>query len=311
MGGGRVPGALGGGMTGGAMGATSEWQPPAAPTMGTQGPQLDPAEAGEREAGSPVALSTAPTLFSPTDSIPVPSPLTPESLVRLYQSLPVDFRDPATGNIDRVSCSPCIYTNMALPRRLPCATAAQNLIQRAWRASTGRSRILALPGRYRPMIRHAFMARGLPGEMALTLSLALSCGVATRANVDRYCHDKSVAGLGLECMHFVWAYFLLRYNVEVSLAISSFRRRDRQRRTIAEIQADDVLVWDSADGHVDHIAVVSSTVSGAANQFRIGESTGSFGGPPGGYDDTGGLSISTYEFAEPDDEGSFPVRRNL
>jgi hypothetical protein len=152
MAGGRVPGSLGEGIAGGAIITPSDWLRPTAPTMSTQGPQLEPAEDAPPAAERPAAHGAEPTLFSPSDAIALNGPLTPESLVQLYQNLPVEFRDPATGSIDRVVCSPCIYTNMspALPRRHPCPTAAANLRQRAERASmaaTASSRCRTATGR--------------------------------------------------------------------------------------------------------------------------------------------------------------------
>jgi len=302
----RIPGPLGrgtGGMHGRlARGAASVPRPDQPPAAAQVEPLLAEASVAE--------VSATLLAFSPPAALALPEPLTPEILADTYRRMTVTYRDPASGVIARTDCSPCTYVNLAHESRTPQPKAARTLLQRAERASRGRRPVLSLPPAFRAAIRRAFMAIGSPSDMALALSVALSTGVTSPRTVDRYCHDLRLAGLGLHCTGFVMVYFSLRHGFRPDAAINNYRVEALRRRTLAEIQPDDVLVWEGDDGEmVDHIAVVSSRVDG--NRFRIGESTGSFGGPARYYRRRGGVSISTYEFGPPGRTGVFPVRRNL
>jgi hypothetical protein len=258
--------------------------------------------------------AAAGALFSPPMTVPLPTPLTPESLANLYPQLPVTYRNPVTGSLAIAQCSPCIYANTQVPDRVPNRNAVLHLRAQVNEFAAGRDRRLAsaLSGADRRRIARAFNGHGRPADMAFTLSLALSCDVTTPAAVNRYCHDVSIGGLGLDCVGFVQSYFELRHGFIPGSAIPYYRVADLQRWTAADIRPDDVLIWDSDDRDVaDHIAVVSSA-AGAASCFRVGESTGSFGGPSPSYAQrAGGVSISTYRFSGPNASGSFQVTRNL
>lgn len=314
MGFGRIPGSFGA-AGGGLPGQTSAYAARRASATLSAGPALEPASPPPGADAVCEDLSPAPAPgsvlpFSPPPITPLPGPLTPELLANAYRRLPVRYRDPLTGEERTHDCSPCTYVNHAHADRTPRASAVAELRTAAHRAAHGRRPTLSLADGYIGAIRHAFAAIGLPSEMGLTLSIALSTGVATPATVDRYCHDLSVGGLGLHCTGFVMAYFLLRHGFRPDSAINNYRVDRLRRRTAAEIRPDDVLVWEGRDGEmIDHIAVVSSRVNAA--RFRIGESTGSFGGPAVYYGRPGGVSISTYEFGGVTPAGAFTVRRNL
>lgn len=307
MGLGRIPGSMGGGV-GGLPGQTSAHAGRRCSSALTAGPSLEPAPAAPADGVAPPAGPVGP--FSPPAMVMLPTPLTPEVLANTYRRLSVRYRDPASGEDRTAECSPCTYVNHAHADRTPRPTATAELRAAAHRAAHGRHPTLSLSDGYIGAIRHAFGAIGTPSEMAVTLSIALSTGVTTPGTVDRYCHDLTVGGLGLHCTGFVMAYFVLRHGFRPDAAINNYRVDRLRRRTVAEIQPDDVLVWEGDDGEmVDHIAVVSSRVN--ATRLRVGESTGSFGGPTRYYGRPGGVSISTYEFGAATATGAFAVRRNL
>lgn len=300
----RVPGPFGRG-AGGLHGRLAR----AARSVRTVGPSLvaPPAEPSPAEAAQ--AGASAPP-FSPPAVMALPTPLTPEILANTYRLMTVTYRDPTSGAIRQADCSPCTYVNLAHDDRTPHPRAAHILLTHAERAAQGRRPVITLQPRFRPAILRAFRAIGTPSDMAFTLSIALSTGVTSPTTVDRYCHDLTIAGLGLHCTGFVMVYFTLRHGFRPASAINNYRVEALRRRTVAEIQPDDVLVWEGDDGEmVDHIAVVSSRIDDT--RLRVGESTGSFGGPARYYGRRGGVSISTYAFEPPGRTGAFPVRRNL
>lgn len=277
-------------------------------------PAAGAAEAPAEEA-APVPAAPLAGPFTPPVTVPLPDPLTPEGLAHMYQSLTVTYRDRDEGTRAQVTCSPSIYLNGLIRNREPNIDAINNVHRCAGRAAMGRNPIIAFADGHNQIIGRCRQTRGTPGDFAYIISLALSAGVIGLGRVDQFCKNRAVCGLGLDCVGFVRSYFRLRYDFDADSSIPNYRRGP-QRRTVAEIQPDDVLVWNASDGGSQgahsHIAVVSSRVSGAATRFRIGESTGSFGGPPGRqYGRGGGVAITTYEFGAPDSRGSFPVRRNI
>lgn len=318
MGGGRIPGSTGVG-AGGAHASMSPMRPP--PSVGGRttiapaysGRATDESCRGSRASDTAIATpasAPAPRSFVPSGRVQLPVPLTPESLANLYMSLPVQYLDPATGEVRTATCSPAIYANTLIAGREPNAAAAQILIDAANRAARVSGSRLSPPSGFASVVRRSFRGHGLPADLSLTLSLALSTGLRTPGNINEYCHNRAVAGLGLDCVGFIQAYFQLRHGITTASAINNYRVRSLARTTLAAIQPDDVLVWESSDGRaaVAHIAVVSSRVS--ANRLRVGESTGSFGGPSHSFGRGGGVSISTYELT-PAEAGNFSVRRNL
>jgi hypothetical protein len=317
MGGGRIPGSVGIGAGGAHASMTPSRPPPSVSGRTILAPSTlallhrSPGRAEEPVSSTPAATAPTSRTFVPTGRVQLPAPLTPEALAGVYLALRVQYLDPASGEVREVVCSPGIYANTLIDGRVPNAAAGQSLIDTATRAARAPGARLATPSGFNGAVRRSFRGHGLPDELGLTISLALSTGIRTPGNIDEYCHNLTVAGLGLDCVGFVQAYFRLRHRFTSPSAINNYRVRSRARTSLASIQPDDVLVWESSDGRAaaNHIAVVSSRTS--SNRFRIAESTGSFGGPPHSYGRGGGVSASTYEFAPADTSGFFAVRRNL
>ncbi len=264
-----------------------------------RGPDLPPVDEGPR-------------LFAVTGEVPIPSPLTPEALARVYLDLPVRYREPATGTTRTMRAAAKIYTNIAIANRTPNLTEKDALVQAVRSQASDRlperlRRVEAPPRAHSLSVAHAFFGKGLPSEVSMTLSYAITLGRCTPEGLQTYCDDLRIAGIGLDCSGFVNAFFFLTRPGWTERYLGSFRAPALQRRTSASVMPEDVLVWEQSDSSASaHIAIVSRRVSD--DQFIVVESTGSMGGP-NAQGRAGGLSISTYRIPDADAGGVVTVTR--
>lgn len=264
-----------------------------------RGPSLPPADDG-------------PELFAVTGHVPLPSPLTPEGLARVYLNLPVVYREPATGTVRTLTAAARIYTNNNIPDRTPNMQ-EKDLLVSAVRAQANRRLPAARrlveppPTAHRTAIAWTFYGKGQPSHVALTLSYAITLGRCTPENVGSYCDDLAIAGIGLDCSGFVNAFFALSRPNWRERSIDSFAAAGTLRTTSASIQPEDVLIWQGSDASAsNHIAIVSRRTG--PNQFIVCESTGSMGGP-NADGRAGGVHTSTYTIPDPAPGGLVTVTR--
>jgi hypothetical protein len=259
-----------------------------------------------------VPVDTGPSLFPVTGHVPIPSPLTPEALVRVYLNLPICYREPGTGTVRNTTAAARIYTNLAIPDRTPNLTEKDRLLwlvrAQGRRDLPAARRIVETPPRDHSLaIAYSFFGKGLPSHIAIAMSYAITLGRCTPENLRNYCDDLEIGGIGLDCSGFVNAFFSLTRTNWRERHLLSFRNTATLRRTSDAIQPEDVLVWESADASAsNHIAIVSRRTE--PGQFIVAESSGSMGGP-NAAGRAGGVGISTYSIPDAAASGIVTVTR--
>jgi hypothetical protein len=264
-----------------------------------RGPTIPPADTG-------------PELFPVTGDVPLPSPLTPEALVRVYLNLPICYREPGTGSVRTTTAAARIYTNLAIPDRTPNLAEKDRLLSlvraQGRRGLPASRRIVETPPAAHSLaIAYSFFGKGLPSHIATAMSYAITLGRTTPEGLRTYCDDLEIGGIGLDCSGFVNAFFMLTRSNWRERHLLSFRNTRTQRRTSDSIEPEDVLVWESADASAsNHIAIVSRRT--APGQFIVAESSGSMGGP-NAAGRAGGVGISTYTIPDAAASGVITVTR--
>ncbi len=258
------------------------------------------------EARGPVGICEDPTLYDHdtpgtvgvNDAATVPAACTfrvpetnggrcgmsPREFHDLYRNTPVYYLEGDSCLVRRTTADVHIYVNAGIERRranMSEKDALVGAIRRELRKPAAERRV-DVRSSDRVKVATVFFGKGSPSDVALTVSYAVLFGRTTAANVQHYCDEE--ARIGLDCSGFVNSYFVLQGTLNEAQTISAYARRDRVRATADEVQALDVLVWDTSDGAASgHIAVVSTKPRGS-DRMVVVESSGS----------KEGLAVSTY-----------------
>jgi len=158
----------------------------------------------------------------------------------------------------------------------------------------GGLRLIDVERNDRTMISRAFYGKGSPDDCATALRHALRYSRTQPDRLQQYCD--LVAKIGIDCSGFVNNYFRAINRINQDRNIAQYAQ-GAARDSLAEMQAQDVLIWTNNQGHVlahprAHIAILNSSPNRQGHAVVV-ESASSLGG----------LTHSTYTFSR--------VARNL
>ncbi len=127
-------------------------------------------------------------------------------------------------------------------------------------SQAGGLRLIDVERNHRYMISRAFNGKGTPDDCAIALRHSLRYNRAQANRLQHYCDH--VAKIGVDCSGFVNNYFRAIGKIGQDRRIAQYAE-GMARGSLAEIQAQDVLVWIDRQGQVRsppkaHIAIVNS-----------------------------------------------------
>ncbi len=260
------------------------------------------------------ATPNLPTPPDALDTTPSNNVLTPVDFMNQFLALDVPYFDPETSERRYAHADIHLYTNQGPnhPTRHSNLTEKDNInrgVRRAVRDGQPQTPITP-DNAHRGRISKAFYGKGLPNDYRLALMYAIAFGHTTVAAIQDYVYTNAI--LGMDCIGFV-NNFLLQINaIERERTIPSHLQHGRRRRTIRESQADiqpnDLLIWNGDDGEASsHIAIIDTVSNGGTNLLVV-ESSGT--GPVVANGNIG-LGSSNYTVRNPiqDSPGSYRVNR--
>jgi hypothetical protein len=131
----------------------------------------------------------------------------------------------------------------------------------SWRLRQARGlRMIDISPEHRMMVARAFYGKGSPEDCKIALEHAIRFNRVRPERIQEYC-DR-IGRIGIDCSGFVNNYFLAKGIISQAKNISHYTS-GKDRKSLLDIQPDDVIIWTNRHGHVKthpeaHIALVHS-----------------------------------------------------